>query len=195
MKINIKQFNDFTGKAGPIDLFKSLDIDTYCEIGVREGNTFQSRSPLVNNYSLAVDCWDLYETPSQNDMGRERNQAEQQYLNLLNKYKDNDKVDIVRSFSNNEKLYSQIPKNYFDLIFIDGDHSYKGVKEDLNNWFEKSNTIFCGHDYMTQHTVWNGVTCGVKQAVDEFVEEQKDNIKEFRVYLDSPNPTWFIWKK
>ena len=47
---------------------------------------------------------------------------------------------------------------------------------------------------MLQETVWNGVRCGVKEAVDEFVEEHKSEIKQFRVYSGSHNPTWFIWK-
>ena len=48
---------------------------------------------------------------------------------------------------------------------------------------------------MLTDTVWGGVKCGVKQAVDEFVNEKKEDIKMFRVYTASANPTWFIWKK
>ena len=67
-------------------------------------------------------------------------------------------------------------------------------KDDLNNWWSKCNTLFYGHDYMLKETIWNGVKCGVKEAVDEFVEEHKKEIKHFRVYTGSNNPTWFIWK-
>ena len=47
---------------------------------------------------------------------------------------------------------------------------------------------------MLKETIWNGVKCGVKEAVDEFVEEHKKEIKHFRVYTGSNNPSWFIWK-
>lgn len=186
-------FKNLNGKA--THAFDVCKISTYLEIGVREGNTFQNRVPAVRSKSVALDCWDLFQSPSQNDMGRSRLEAEGQYLNLKKKYDGNQKVDVIRAFSNDQTVINSFDDNYFDLIFIDGDHSYAGVKEDLNNWWKKCNTLFCGHDYMLTHTVWGGVPCGVKQAVDEFVSEKKDEIKMFSVYTKSNNPTWFIWKK
>jgi len=191
MNLTEEIFNSMTGKAGG----GFIDVDTYLEIGVREGNTFSTRVPLVNKKSVAIDCWDLYETPSQNDMGRARDLAKTQHTNLKNKFKDNQNVEIVRGFSNDSNIISKFDDGYFDLIFIDGDHSYDGVKEDLNNWWPKCNTLFCGHDYMLKEIVWGGVRCGVKDAVDEFVTQHNDEIKMFRVYTKSNNPTWFIWKK
>lgn len=193
MILTEKIFNDLNGKAA--HAFNVCEVATYLEIGVREGNTFKTRVPLVSGKSVAIDCWDLFQSPSQNDMGRSRNEAMNQYDHLNNKYTNRSDVEIIRSFSNNIDVINKFDDTYFDLIFIDGDHSYEGAKEDLNNWWSKCNTLFCGHDYMITKTVWNGVTCGVKQAVDEFVQEKKDEIKMFRVDTRSSNPTWFIWKK
>jgi len=55
-----------------------------------------------------------------------------------------------------------IDKRYFDLIFIDADHSYKAVKEDIISWIPhvKIGGMLCGHDY-------GGRKKGVKVAVDE----------------------------
>ena len=112
----------------------------------------------------------------------------------------NEKKKIQKIFNakdlaiSNNKSFNVAPGRNIDVIFIDGDHSYEGVKEDLNNWWSKCNTLFYGHDYMLKETIWNGVKCGVKEAVDEFVEEHKKEIKHFRVYTGSNNPTWFIWK-
>ena len=150
-------------------------------------------------YAIAVDCWDLYKTESQNDMRRNKIQASIQYENVKSYYEsslfeDDRQIEIIRGFSDDSELINKFEENYFDCIFIDGDHSYKGIKADLNNWWSKCNTLFYGHDYMLKETVWNGVTCGVKKAVDEFVEEHKSEIKHFRVFTDSDNPTWFIWK-
>ena len=186
-------FNNLNGKATSI--FQQSEVSTYLEIGVREGATFSSRVNQVKTKLVAIDCWDLFENPSQNDMNRSRLEAKNQYESLVNKYKSVDKVQIIRSFSNNHDVINQFQDGYFDVIFIDGDHSYEGVKEDLNNWWSKSNTIFCGHDYMTTKTIWNGVECGVKRAVDEFVNQKSSEIKHFRVFMNSSNPTWFIWKK
>ena len=37
----------------------------------------------------------------------------------------------------------------FDVVFLDGDHSYEAVKQDLNAWWPKlkSGGLFCGDDY------------------------------------------------
>jgi hypothetical protein len=196
MKLTKEIFDTFMGKAG--NHFKKMEVATYAEIGTREGTTFKERTPFVSKFALAVDCWDLYETAAQNDMGREREYAKQQYENLKNYYNStiftDNRIEIARNFSNDPILFNKFKNNYFDCIFIDGDHSYEGVKDDLNNWWDKCNTLFYGHDYMLKETIWSGVRCGVKEAVDEFVEEHKSEIKHFRVYTDSANPTWFIWK-
>jgi len=53
----------------------------------------------------------------------------------------------------------------FDLIYIDGDHTFDGVSRDLAAWFSKVRPggVFCGDDYD-----WDGV----KRAVHKFVEER-----------------------
>lgn len=50
-----------------------------------------------------------------------------------------------------------------DLVFIDADHSYEGVKNDIAAWGVKVRPggILCGHDYIGHYV-------GVKRAVDEF---------------------------
>ena len=54
-----------------------------------------------------------------------------------------------------------------DMVYIDGDHSYESVKEDIELWvpWVKKNGFIAFHDYGTPHTP------GVVKAVDEFVEE------------------------
>jgi hypothetical protein len=50
-----------------------------------------------------------------------------------------------------------------DFVFIDANHSYEAVKEDLEAWYPKirKGGLFSGHDYQ-----WEGV----RKAVDEFFE-------------------------
>ena len=55
------------------------------------------------------------------------------------------------------------PDHYFDLVFIDGNHEYNAISEDITMWRPKVKIggILSGHDYgSTRHP-------GVKQAVDE----------------------------
>lgn len=47
-----------------------------------------------------------------------------------------------------------------DLIYIDGSHEYKDVKQDIFMWYGEAGKILCGDDYTDVHP-------GVKKAVDE----------------------------
>jgi predicted O-methyltransferase YrrM len=75
---------------------------------------------------------------------------------------------------------------FFDLIFIDGNHTYDAVKSDLSAWWPKLKTggIFCGDDYL-----W----AGVKTAVDEFASANNQAVK-FVAKKGTNYPIWFINK-
>lgn len=48
-----------------------------------------------------------------------------------------------------------------DMVFIDGNHSYDSVIEDIRTWLPKTRKLLCGHDY--NYYGWPGV----KKAVDD----------------------------
>jgi hypothetical protein len=62
------------------------------------------------------------------------------------------------------KLYED---QSLDFVFLDADHSYKSVTEDLNAWFPKlkPGAIFAGHDF-------NNPLFGVREAVENFFTEK-----------------------
>jgi len=51
--------------------------------------------------------------------------------------------------------------NPVDMVFIDADHSYEAVRDDIEAWLPKTRKIICGHDY------GDPLSPGVKKAVDE----------------------------
>lgn len=53
----------------------------------------------------------------------------------------------------------------FDLVHVDGDHSYEGCKRDLEWALETCPKVIIGHDYLLEP--------GVKRAVDEVMAESK----------------------
>jgi predicted O-methyltransferase YrrM len=60
---------------------------------------------------------------------------------------------------------------YFDFIYIDGNHSYDAVKDDLTKWYPKlkKGGLIAGDDYskLAEEKLFN-YNFGVKRAVDEF---------------------------
>lgn len=71
---------------------------------------------------------------------------------------------------------------FFDTIFIDGDHTYLGAKSDLTAWWPKLRPggVFCGDDYN-----WPDV----KRAVDEFAAHVERPLQ----LVAKPNTSYPIW--
>jgi len=92
-----------------------------------------------------------------------------EYNKLLLKYESNPAVKLHKGYSFD--ILNKFQDEYFDLIYIDGDHSYDGVKTDLNLSYlkVKKNGYICGHDYTTQ------MFEGVVRSVNEFCLE--NNLK------------------
>ena len=93
-----------------------------------------------------------------------------------------------------------INDNSLDFCYIDASHKYIQIKNDIKCWLPKvrKGGILCGHDYDMDINKWiqkygdrkypHG---GVKQAVDELIEERKlnlhiDSISVLRTY------SWYI---
>lgn len=59
-----------------------------------------------------------------------------------------------------------IPSGSIDIVFLDGDHSYESVSEDLPFWYDKLSKggILMGNDYSRKSS-------GTKRSVDNFVKE------------------------
>jgi len=53
-----------------------------------------------------------------------------------------------------------------DLVFIDGDHSYRAVQDDIGAWLPivKAGSVLAGHDYYSR---WPGVIRAVNELLDE----------------------------
>jgi predicted O-methyltransferase YrrM len=89
----------------------------------------------------------------------------------------NDKLIWIKKLSND--AVNDVPNN-LDFVYIDGDHSYKGVKQDLENYYPKirKGGVLAGHDINLGGHLINirpelKYTEGVAQAVMEFAAQKK----------------------
>jgi hypothetical protein len=141
------------------------------EIGVFKGEFLDY---LVKNCNFgSIDAVDLFEgiTCSGNVDGNNvvHYDVGKSYLELLDKYKADANIRVHKS--NSIHFLKNQENDSYDIIYIDGDHSYNGVKNDLTNAYNKirNKGYIMGHDYeMNMKKAKNIYNFGVKQAVDEF---------------------------
>jgi hypothetical protein len=84
---------------------------------------------------------------------------------LTQKYAKQPEVKIVKATT--VEFLESLPDDHLDAVYIDADHSYEAVKQDLKLSLQKvgKNGFIMGHDYEENEFP------GVVQAVDEFCEQ------------------------
>jgi hypothetical protein len=158
-----------------------------CEIGVFKGEF--SEIMIKNLNPFEIHLIDTFEgTMCSGDKDGNNivwTNLNDEYNRLLLKYESNSAVKLHKGYSFD--ILNKFKDEYFDFIYIDGDHSYDGVKDDLNLSYSKTkkNGYICGHDYTIQ------MFEGVVRAVNEFCLENNLRIN----YLTKDGCPSFCIKK
>jgi hypothetical protein len=158
---------------------EKLSNPNLLEIGVFKGDFLEY---LVNlNKSGSIDAVDLFEGETCSGDANGNNVVHYNvglsYLELIKKYKYNSNVRIYKS--NSISFLENQDDSTYDVIYIDGDHSYNGVKNDLINSYRaiKNGGYIMGHDYeMNMEKATYYYDFGVKRAVDEFCVNYRQTI-------------------
>jgi hypothetical protein len=169
-----------------LDLKKEGEL-TAVEVGVWEGeNSLYMLLACPNLVLHLVDAWDNIVTwtggPLQPKMYMKSIQRNAEY-NLTVLQNCSEHIWFTKKNSiESAKIY---PNEYFDYVYIDGDHSHDAVKKDLVTWWPKlkKGGIFAGHDLSMDE---------VRTAVDWFVKE--NNLKYEKDEFVSGKSDWWIFK-
>jgi len=158
-----------------IDMIRSLikEGSKICEVGVFKGDMAKELEEILKP-SLFV-LIDLFEGKcgSGNQDGNNFMYVEldKAYIDLKSHFSNNANVNILKGDS--VKNMGSYADETFDMIYIDGDHSYEGCKRDLQIAIKKIKTggYLMGHDYeMNMEKAEHSYSFGVKRAVDTFCE-------------------------
>ena len=147
-------------------LLREQNINSYIEIGCRWGGTFVLTNEYLKKYnsinkSVAID---IIDSP------------------VVDYCISNNETQFIKINSQSKEFINYINSNYFDLIFIDGDHSYNGVKNDYEI-SKNSGKIFVFHDII------NDVCPGVVQFWNELKNNEK-NTYNFFEFTEQYEDVW-----
>jgi predicted O-methyltransferase YrrM len=133
------------------------------EIGSWKGRSTLALACNTPGIVYAVDTWKGTE-----QQGDELSLHEEGWL--LEEFKRNTtNIDnIVICEGPSAEIAKQMRGHTFDMIFIDGYHTYEGVKDDILSWTPmlKTGGILCGHDYIPPY--WDGLLRAVHELVPNF---------------------------
>jgi cephalosporin hydroxylase len=149
-----------------LSLLSEQKIQSYIEIGCRWGGTFVLTNEYLKifnnvNKSVAVD---IIDSP------------------VLNYCISNNETKFIKLNSQSQEFMNYMNNNYFDLIFIDGDHSYNGVKNDYEI-SKNSGKIFVFHDII------NDICPGVIQFWNELKINENDTYNFFE-FVEQYEDVW-----
>ena len=184
----LKRIHSFISFDNRLMMINALipEYATIAEIGVFKGHFALELLKRNPKHLYLIDCWTQGPMVSGDQDGNNVERVpdcEQLYNNLKEQLKFYPNVLMHRQYSTD--FLPLLKDNTLDVVYIDGDHSYEGVKKDLEFSYPKVKKYgwIMGHDYemnyaKTKHTY----NFGTKQAVDEFCA--KHNLKIYAKGLD-----------
>jgi hypothetical protein len=158
-----------------------------CEIGVWRGDFSKRIHSIAKPKKLfLIDPWLFFDDISyaKDKLTKYTQEAQDtRYASVLKIFQnqiDNGSVSILRMTS--KEALPQFDDNFFDFVYIDGNHEYEFVKFEIENYYTKTKPggILSGDDYRL---------LGVQTAVNEFIA--KNNLHK---YLEIKNDQFVITK-
>ncbi len=174
--VNIDRANTIEGWMAESELMwlgqQARTAGVFIEIGSWAGRSTRAIADNlpVGSVLYACDTWngssgepDAHKTAKE----REGDGAHMKFYDNLYDHIMLGRVHPIRMESGNAAEFLAKKGVKADICFIDADHSYEGVKRDIQLWqpLVKEGGILCGHDYNLPEQSWDWV--GVRQCVDE----------------------------
>lgn len=174
------------------EYFRDQGFKIGAEVGVFDGYFSEHLCRTISNLKLySVDPWEVYPGYRDHKFEQSMRAAETKAHERLAPYN----VEIIKKYS--VDAAKDVPNGSLDFVYIDANHEYSHVKQDIELWAPKvrKGGIVAGDDYyMTR-----AGNMGVLRAAQEYAEA---NGHELNCTLwdltdpvvDNQQPAWFFTK-
>ena len=172
--------------SGIKDVFLELGFRSGAEIGTRDGNYAEELCQDLPDLQLyCIDPWKIYKD-YQEVWIKDQKSMDALFKDIkrkLSKYN----CKIIRKTS--MEAVKSFKSNSLDFVFIDGNHNYNYVLDDISKWSRvvRAGGIIFGHDYSQDYS-------GVIRAVQEYIKN--NNIKPwFLLKVGGQADCWMFVKQ
>jgi len=138
--------NNVNGLIKLIQCVGELNDKTICEIGCFIGVSTETFLQFNPKKLYAIDTWGINKSYKECNWipgGVDFNSVESEFREMAKNYTN---IEIIKDYSHAASKSFQ--DKYLDLVYIDGEHTYDAVKQDIKNWLPKikSGGFISGHD-------------------------------------------------
>lgn len=148
---------------------RAQEAETIVEVGSWLGRSTHALCTGCTGTVYSVDHF--MGTPGEEETTYRYAQNHDVYLEFLHNMRAHTNLRILKGYSH--EIAQTFAPASVDMIFIDADHRFDGVRQDIVSWLPVARKIICGHDYTLE---------GVKRAVDSM---------NFKVTL-GPHSLWSV---
>ncbi|MGD0523102.1 MAG: FkbM family methyltransferase [Candidatus Microgenomates bacterium] len=169
------------------DLAKQF-YGTGAEIGVEQGDFSEIICRLEDVKKLySIDAWKAYRSYRDHTSQKKLDRFYKISKERLKPYN----CEIIRKFSTDAA--KDFADESLDFVYIDANHDYKHVYEDITLWSKKvkKGGIISGHDYIKRKG--QDQYYAVIPAVNDFVKSNQ--IERLIIYYKEPPASWYFIKK
>lgn len=166
-------------------LFNELGFKVGAEIGVFEGALTRALLTRIPDLKLyGIDLWENY-------IGYKEDLAAKALEGAYEKAQENVRgfdCTLLKGWSN--EIVKQFEDESLDFVYIDGNHKFEYVIEDIALWSPKvrKGGIVAGHDYKDWSNTSRWISMQVKEAVDAWMNVKK--IKTWFVTTNNGSNSW-----
>jgi predicted O-methyltransferase YrrM len=148
------------------------------EVGAWKGRVTDALASSTGGHVTVVDAWAGSTDPSDDTAYLDAEKAFEEYIENVGGYRN---ITTYRGPS--REAWRRLHHESFDMVWIDADHRYDAVREDILMWRSllRKGGLLCGHD---------GQYADVARAVDELVPGAK-RFETPQPGFDEPSVIWY----